>query len=512
MAVNSKSFLQPLDRVAIALMLVLSLLIGLLLSQGNAVAPRVRDFSWQDKQVRAGDKSFSLTFSRPIDTKSVEANLEIDPPLPGKFSWAGRQMAYTLLAPAPYGTQYQVQLRFAQERFTKQGNSNKLIEPFTGNFRSGDRALVYLGVAQEEQGRLILYNLTQQQKNILTPKDLVVVDFKPYPNGDKILFSATARTSERQGLISSQLYTVTTGVQHANQVAKSTDNFLPWQVEKKSEPSGKIDLILDNKDYQNLKFDLSADGQTIVVQRVKQRNPGEFGLWIIHPNQQPQLMQTQPGGEFIIRPDSASLAVAQGQGVAILPLGPIATKPLEFRPEFGMVLGFARDNSKSAMVKFNSDYTRSLVLVPYQGTEKEQELLRTNGSILSCQFSPLSTSLYCLLTRLLEGEAYEEQPYVAVIDLKTAQVTEIMKLPNQRDVQMSLSPDGLALLFDQVVTETNSSNNSQSNVPLTSEGQAIATSNLWLLPLLPTTSALETPGQIQLEKLPLVGFHPLWLP
>jgi len=60
MSVTSKSFLQPLDRVAIALMLALSLLIGLLLWQGDAVAPRVRDFSWQDKK-SAEDTSFTLT-------------------------------------------------------------------------------------------------------------------------------------------------------------------------------------------------------------------------------------------------------------------------------------------------------------------------------------------------------------------------------------------------------------------------------------------------------------------
>jgi len=50
------------DRVAIALMLALSLLIGLLLWQG---APRVRDFSWQDKQVGAEDTSLPH-FSRPM--------------------------------------------------------------------------------------------------------------------------------------------------------------------------------------------------------------------------------------------------------------------------------------------------------------------------------------------------------------------------------------------------------------------------------------------------------------
>ncbi len=44
-----------------------------------------------------------LTFDRPMDHASVEKNLVIDPPLPGKLSWAGRRLAYTLTSPIPYG-------------------------------------------------------------------------------------------------------------------------------------------------------------------------------------------------------------------------------------------------------------------------------------------------------------------------------------------------------------------------------------------------------------------------
>jgi hypothetical protein len=506
MSVNSKSFIQPIDRVAIALMLVLSLLIGLLVWRGDAVAPRVRSFSWQERQIGAADKSFNLTFSRPMDTSSVEANLEIDPPLPGKFSWAGRRMAYTLLRPAPYGNTYHVQLRFARDKFTPEKDLRRLIQPFDASFRTRDRAFVYLGVQGEEQGRLVFYNFTQQQKTILTPKNLVVVDFKPYPTGDKILFSATERTSKPQGSLSSQIYTVTTGISTGTQ--DSANSFLPAPTSNQTAAPGKIDLVLDNKDYQNLKFDLSPDGNTIVVQRVSQLHPDDLGFWIVRPNSQPQPMQTEPGGDFAITPDSTAIAVAQGQGVAILPLQSDAKKPLDFLPQFGMVLDFAPDGSQAAMVKFNTDYTRSLFLVMNQGAQKE--LLRTTGSILSAQFDPRSATLYCLLTQLLEGENYEEQPYLAAIDLKTGKQTPLVVLPNQRDVQMSLSADGLGLLFDQVII-ANTAGLAQSNLPRTDDGEAIATSRLWLIPL-PTNVEAGISAQLRPEQLPLPGFHPRWLP
>ncbi|MEW6497303.1 MAG: hypothetical protein AB1589_33090, partial [Cyanobacteriota bacterium] len=85
-------------------MLVLSLLISILLWGGDRTSPYVRDFSWQDKPVGAADSFFILTFSRPMNQTSVEANLQIQPPLPGLISWAGRRLVYTLTNPAPYAT------------------------------------------------------------------------------------------------------------------------------------------------------------------------------------------------------------------------------------------------------------------------------------------------------------------------------------------------------------------------------------------------------------------------
>jgi hypothetical protein len=115
-----------------------------------------------------------------------------------------------------------------------------------------------------------------------------------------------------------------------------------------------------------------------------------------------------------------------------------------------------------------------------------------------------------LLTQLLEGENYEEQPYLAAIDLKTGKQTPLVVLPNQRDVQMSLSADGLGLLFDQVII-ANTAGLAQSNLPRTDDGEAIATSRLWLIPL-PTNVEAGISAQLRPEQLPLPGFHPRWLP
>jgi hypothetical protein len=49
---NFKASIQPLDRVAIALMLVLCFVIGVMILQGDVVTSRVRDFTWQHQKLR----------------------------------------------------------------------------------------------------------------------------------------------------------------------------------------------------------------------------------------------------------------------------------------------------------------------------------------------------------------------------------------------------------------------------------------------------------------------------
>ena len=492
--------LQPLDRVAIVVMLFLSVLLGIMIWKGDAVRPTVRNFSWEDRQIGAEDTAFSLTFSRPMENKSVEENLKIDPPLAGKISWAGRRMVYTLVTPPPYGTNYTVRLQGAIDKFAQAESKKREIQTFIGNFTTRDRALIYIGAEEENKGRLLLYNLTQEQKKVLTPKDLIVMDFEPFPNGEKILFSA--RSSKNPDLLSAQIYTVTTGISH--------------QFDQEPQAAGKIDLILDNKEYQNLKFDLSPDGKTIVIQRGKRDNPGDFGLWYLSVNEgdnreKPtvQRLESKPGGDFIITPDSKAVAVAQGQGTAIISLQGDTSEPLDFLPQFGLVQAFSKDGSQAAMVKFNTDYTRDLFLVTNQGEQKQ--LLKTTGSILGCNFDPASPNLYCLLTQLVSQEEYIEQPYLVAINLKTLEQKPLLILPpEQRNVEMSLAPDGLGILFDQIQPQEDTTAQLPANTLKTDDGAPIATSSMWLMPLLPLAEKADI--QIKPEQLPLIGFNPHWLP
>ncbi|QDZ40532.1 hypothetical protein FRE64_11555 [Euhalothece natronophila Z-M001] len=490
----TKSHFSPIDRVAVIVIILLGIFVTFLVTADNVcgtdcwfkVSPSVQQFNWEEREINANDRAFILTFSRPMDRASVEENLEIEPDLSGKISWSGRRMAYTLDEPAPYGREYQIKIEGAKERLGSE------IRPFDEIVRTRDRAFAYLGVEGDEKGRLIVYNLTQQEKSILTPPDLVVHEFESYPERDRILFTATDQETWEEGKIDQQLYTVTTGL-NQNQSDK------------------EVKRILDNQDYRLLDFDLSPNGEKIVVRRAEKENLGDVSLWLLENNQAPKMLEETTGGQFMIPPDSETLAIAQDQGVGLIPLTD-DTEPSNFLPRYGQVISFSPDGKAAAMVNFNTQdaekqYIRSLYFVNNRGVEKN--LLDTDGSILSCEFSPRGTHLYCLLTELMEGEDYQEQPYLVSIDLETEDVTPMMTLPEYQDIEMSLSPDGLALLFDQIITVNNPEN--RSSTLRSDSGETIIGSSLWLLiPGSPLTASSH--DHSQLEELPIAGLGPKWLP
>jgi hypothetical protein len=465
-------------------MLGLILATAILLLSGDRTLPQVREFNWQNQNIGAEDIAFTLTFNRKIDRSTVEQQLNIQPPLPGKTSWAGSKMAYTLTNPAPYGYDYTIDLRGAREAIgSKRG---KEIVPFRGKFRTHDRMFAYISTGGRERGRLIIYNFKTHQPTALTPANLIVTDFKVDRNSEKLIFTAASTQSIQAGqpvISNQQIYSVTTGI---NRHAPFT-------------PPGQVELILDNREYQNVKFDITPDGSKVVAQRVNKNKPSDFALWVISIDKSIPPSKLKQSGDFVITPDSREVAAAVGQGVSIFPLTTEAGSSLDFLPKFGNVLSFTPDGTAAAMVKFNTDYTKSLFVVTNQGTE--QEVLKTTGSIWDAKFAPTKDLIYCLATELqTKGDESREQPYLSAIDLQTKKVIPLMLLPVQQGIQMSLSPDGLALMFDQIDRGENTSQLIQG------QGNGV----LWLLPIPPDIRTLA--AAVKAEELPLPGWHPRWLP
>ncbi len=516
---------QPLDRLAIVVMAGLALAIGLLIFFCYHAVARVREFTWQDRQVGAEDRAFVITFSRPMDPASVEENLSLDPPLPGRISWAGRRMAYTFNHPIPYGQSFKVSLLEAKDRFSADLDQPiTRFAPFEANFQTRDRAFLYIGVEGDEANRLVLADLQRQERTILTPRHLSVIHFIPYPLGDKVLFSASD-TSNGGGLLSQKIYTVTTGIHPHPPDDLMTGGPSLWQRlwSRPSAPaeSGELELILDDNDYQNLKFDLSPDGQTIVVQRVNQQNPADFGPWVIRQGQTPKPLDTDPGGDFLIAPDSQSLVLLQGEGTAIIDLeqqaqtGP--SQPLDFLPDYGRVFDLAPDGSAAAMVNYNQNdperrFMESLFLVTNYG--QEEELLQVSGAILDAQFDSAIQFLYVLASEVtvdtdnreaIASESYTEQPMLLAINLEAMAMSKLLLLPQQQRIHMSLAPDGLSLLLDL---------DGQVDTDMLQPSDGGDRASIWHIPLFadPEERDTSTPTAIDPEPFPFHGLQATWLP
>ena len=474
------------DRLVLGTILALIAAISSIFIQGNQVTTRGENFIWQGRKIGVRDNYFTLSFNRPIDRSDIETGLVIDPPLPGKISWSGDRLTYTLTELPIYGKKYQVKLPIAQG------------EDFIGEFYSHDRAFAYIGVNQEERGRLIVCNIiqgannvTELKKTILTPGDLVVTDFQIYPRGERILFSAFDRSDLGRDTPKQQLYTITTGLNHDEH--------------GQNLPSGRIERFLDAKTYQNLRFNLSDNGKTLIVQRINHGNPGDASLWVISDDGQSRPLGMQ-GDNFLLSPDGKKAVVSQTGGVAVIPLDVQAGKP-QFLPTYEKILAFSRDGRQKLMVKSEPDNQRSLFMLNDQG--ESRLLLRTVNPIISCEFEPRQEkTLYCLKSDLVMGSdgKVKEEPFLGIIELKTGKMMPLLALPNYRDVHMSMSPDGVALLFDQLATTPFGVRNDL----VTGEGSSIADGRLWLLPLPDQFSPNSIPKILPQEL--NAGFKPRWLP
>ena len=484
-----KKGLLPIDLAVMTAIGGFSILIGAVLIVGDRSMPRALEFSWQDRQIGVQNETFTLTFNRPMNWASVENALTIEPPLPGKLSWNSQTLAYTLTDLPVYGTTYRIALEGAKEQPLATNREAKTLKPLQMEIETRDRAFAYLGVEGEEKGRLLLYNKTQQKKIPLTPLDITVTNFQPYPDGDRILFSAYDR-QDTAATARQQLYSVTTG--------------LNYQQDRETLSYGRIQRVLGGENYQNLQFDLARNGENAVVQRINRQNPSDSGLWILPKNGNPRPLGIQ-GRTFKISPDGRSVAVAGNLGISLVPLTPDAPDR-EFFPGYDRVVAFATGKRRQIIaLKSNRDLTRSLFTIGDRG--REREILNTTGAILDCQFEPREEQLlYCLRTEPLNPNSTFERPILSIINIATGTDVPLLALTNDPEVRMSMSPDGRSLLFDQITL----SDRGSATLPQANENFR-TTGNIWSLQL-PDFISGDRDEQLTPPQRITSGLDPQWIP
>ncbi len=478
--------LTPFDRTILAIAAILLILIAVVFGRGNQTPLRVSYYSWQNSNIGAQTQRLMMRFNHPVSPADIETQLTLDPPLPGTSSWRSREWFYTLTETPHYGKNYQLNLTLPT--MTPQGGETT----FTSLITSRTRSFIYIGVNEEERGRLILFDITNSQdpkKIILTPTDLSVRQFQIYPLGDRLIFLASDAT-RRSG--QQHLFTVITGVNNADTQA--------------SPSPGRLERLFDNQPYNNLSLALSKNGAMLVLDRQNRDNPADSGLWAVPQNGSPRPLGIQ-GEAFIVSPRGDRLAVTQNNGVSIIPLTADGGTS-KFLAGYQQAFAFSEDGEQLLLGKQNVDFTFSAI-VANLSTNEEREILRDLYPIQTCHYDPAAPTIaFCLRTDYVpqpEGSVQEE-PYLAVVNLATRQSQPLLALPNYPDVDLSIAPDGLALIFDQVVTR----DSADPTDPLTESQKAIVDGRVWFLQI-PEDIETQTDSTLLPQEL-TPGFAPKWMP
>ncbi|MEB3173968.1 MAG: hypothetical protein VKN60_02090 [Cyanobacteriota bacterium] len=486
-----KSRLLPaVNRFEGAALLVIALLGGLIsfeLLWGRPAPLRVNYTNWQNKKIGAQDRILSLGFNQPIDGQGLSQLWKISPNLGGQLSWQGKRLFYSLTETPRYGVNYQIQLQPGL------GAAPRELENFTSLASARNRSFFYIGTDGEERGRLILFDLTDPQKlqkTILTPKDLLVRQFQVYPQGDRVLFIASD-PRERQPQLA--LFTVTTGVHHN-------------KTQQSAEIPGRLERLLAEDGYDTLQIALAPRGERGALLRQNRQNPTDRGLWILEPDGSARPLGVK-AEQFRLSPRGTQAAFRQGDGVGIAPLTPEGGGS-QFWRGYERAMAFTPDGNGVLLTQINDDYTYSLVIKNSQ-TQETEAIFRSVYPVQTCEFDPIPPQdLYCLKTEMVnQGEGnFQEETFLIRIDRKTGKTQSLLALPNYPDAQLSLAPDGSALLLDQAAIAPPVG----ANDVLTPSQQAVTEARIWLLPLAELRQTQSTPRLAPQEV--TAGFAPLWLP
>lgn len=454
---------------------------------GRPAPLRVNYTNWQNKKIGAQDRILSLGFNQSIENQELSQLWKMSPPLAGQLSQKGKRLFYTLTEIPRYGVNYQIQIQ------PPAGAAPGKLENFTSLASARNRSFFYIGTDGEERGRLILFDLTDPQKlqkTILTPKDLLVRQFQVYPQGDRILFIASD-PRERQPELA--LFTVTTGVHH-NKTQQSTE--IP----------GRLERLLAEDGYDTLQIALARQGERGALLRQNRQNPADRGLWVLEPDGSARPLGIK-AEQFRLSPQASQAAFRQGDGVGLAPLTPEGGNPQFWRGYEG-AMAFAPDGNEVLLTQVNEDYTYALVLKNIQ-TQKAEAVFRSVYPVQTCEFDPVPPQdLYCLKTEMVnQGEGnFQEETFLIRIDRRTGKSQSLLALPNYPDAQLSLAPDGSALLLDQAATAPPAG----VNEVLTPSQQAVTEARVWLLPLAELRQTQTTPRLSPQEI--TAGFAPYWLP
>jgi len=235
---------KKFDRFISSLMIGLAVIILVMVLIGDRTFPKVVSTNLTQQINPAELKYVQLTFNRLMDRKSVEDGFKIDPNVPGKFSWSGKNFVFTPDKSFQYGQIYN--LTIAKTAHSQDGK--EMEKNYVQNFGTSQLRIAYLSNDGEDAGKIVFTDLKGNKLKTLTDGSFKIDKFIPSPDGSSIYFLATKNNQTSGG---AELYNLNIA-------------------------SNQIQQLTNDSKFLNKNFTISDEGTKLLLNRIQVSSSGEY--------------------------------------------------------------------------------------------------------------------------------------------------------------------------------------------------------------------------------------------
>lgn len=189
------------DRIIVATVLALAMVAGALTVTSARLGPSIDSVA--TAQMLGGtsvNTQIGLTFTEPMNIRSVERSFALAPRVKGSFSWSGNEMLFMPQHALAYDHTYAITIGAAAQDRT----GRRIFRAYHTSFTTEAQHLIYRGAAGGERNRLVLASVSGQRR-VIGPDDGTVTDFSLSYDRTTVVFakrSAPGRRSNEIWLLS----------------------------------------------------------------------------------------------------------------------------------------------------------------------------------------------------------------------------------------------------------------------------------------------------------------------
>ena len=416
------------DRLFWILFFCLTLVIGFLLIRGDQSYPRVVDTNLKNESLPLSTNQIVLTFNRNMDHASVENHFSITPKIEGKFSWIGKKMAFSFKESLASNQSISIELSQAEDEL---GN---LMQSYQKNYQTQSQFLYFIGSEKDQKDQLVGFDLNQEKTTILSPKNLVIKDFRVHPDQNLIYLLGYKKSADE------------------------TKNNL-YELDRKS---GRLKVLVDGQKEYIFAFELSPDGN-ILLARKGSINPYDQSslvdpgsLWTYEINRQKWTIfwnKELYGSEFYFSPDSNYLVGRMITGdITILPVIENPDKVV-YLENYAGNYNLSPNGRQLVFVDFPDPFSpNDLLLRNNDGTT--QTLVEKGGQIQFPIFNKNGNRIYFLMSKVTDD--FEETGLLSIspfhlyaYDLEQQKLIQLTDEEKYFEGFFHLSTDGKWVAFER---------------------------------------------------------------